>query len=403
MVFPSSYLLPFGVFTVFLATFKSLADKSNCLPFLISKLLLPLSMSDVKMLLSNLFFNCLNTSESSEINLPTEVLIHIWSFLDFNTCQRKCTRVSKEWLYKIRNSTRLSGEMMMRLEKQNVKDINNALSRWPKLKVLYLSDCDCNYRSCNCNGSQLCKLVSYWQKSKKFILTTDMLGINLTEHALLRKVVVQKSMPLVELGDWGKATKVWFDPKNWIPANLANVKNLIIYVDFLPKYFEMVQIGKLLMNVEELFITEKNSRVGVKLDSEFIVGLKRFILGFKNLAEVLIVLEVDITDFLDLLRSIASVKGVKFWLHVCIGHNHMEEKYVEGVFEEGFKIVENTFPIESTDVSICDSQYDFKIDKRYNNKPVLCETSDDKELTENDENSSVEEFEDYYENSNFVA
>ena len=181
--------------------------------------------------------------------------------------------------------------MMMRLEKQNVKDINDTLSWWPKLKVLYLSDCDCNYRSCNCNGSQLCKLVSYWQKSKKLILTTDMLGINLTENVLLRKVVVQKSMPLVELGDWGKATKVWFDPKNWIPANLANVKNLMIYVDFLPKYFEMVQIGQVLMNTEELYITEKNSLVGAKLDSEFIVGLKCFILGFKNLAEVLIVLE----------------------------------------------------------------------------------------------------------------
>ena len=76
----------------------------------------------------------------------------------------------------------------------------------------------------------------------------------------------------------------------------------------------MVQIGKCLMNVEELFITEKNSLVGVKLNSEFIVGLKSFILEFKNLAEVLIVLEVAITDFLDLLRSIASVKGVKFWL-----------------------------------------------------------------------------------------
>ena len=402
---PVTYLLPFGAFTVFLAIFKSFADKSICLPFLISKILLalPKSKSDIKMLLSNFFLNCFNTSESSGINLPTEVLIHIWSFLDFNTCQTICTRVSKEWLYKIRNSTRLSGEMKMTLEMQNVKDINDALSRWPKLKVLHLSDCDCNYRSCNCNDSRLCKLVSYWQKSKKFFLTTDMLGINLTEHALLRKVVVQKSMPLFELGDWGKATKVWFDPKNWIPANLANVKNLILYVDLLPKYSEIVQIGKLLMNVEELYITEKNSMVGVKLDSEFILGLKSFILRFKNLTEVLIVLGVNITDFLDLLQSIASVKGVKFSLYVCIGHNHMEENYVEGVFEEGFKIVENTFPIESTDVSICDSQYDFKIDKRYNNKPVLYETSDDEELTENDENSSVEEFEDYYENSNFVV
>ena len=142
----------------------------------------------------------------------------------------------------------------------------------------------------------------------------------------------------------------------------------------------MVQIGKCLMNVEELFITEKNSMVGAKFDSEFIVGLKSFILEFKNLAEVLIVLEVAITDFLDLLRSISSVKGVKFWLHVCIGHNHMEEKHVEGIFEEGFKIVEKTFPIESTDVGICDCLYSFRIAKKYYREPVLeNETSDEEE------------------------
>ena len=156
------------------------------------------------MFISKLFLKCFTSSKSFENSLPTEVWIHIWSFLDFETLQKICTLVSKKWLHEIRNSTRISGEMILTLSNQDVKDINDALSRWPKLKVLYLSDCDCNYRSCNCNGSQLCKLVSYWQKSKKFILTTDMLGINLTEHALLRKVVVQKSMPLVELGDWEK-------------------------------------------------------------------------------------------------------------------------------------------------------------------------------------------------------
>ena len=220
-----------------------------------------------------------------------------------------------------------------------------------------------------------------------------MLGINLTEHALLRKVVVQKSMPFVELGNWGKATQVWFDPKNWTPANLTNVRNLTIYVDFVPKNVEMVQIGQLLKNVEELYITEK-IRVfeDSYLDTEFILGLKSFILGFKKLTEVKIHVTVDISIFLDLLKSIASIKGIKFWLAVRIDHENLEEKYVEGVFEEGFKIVEKTFSIELTDVMICDCQYRFKIDKKYNKEPELYEneTSDDEELTEDDEDSSVE-------------
>ena len=329
---------------------------------------------------------CFNSSESSEINLPTEVWIHIWSFLDFETCQEICTRVSKEWLYKIRNSTRLSGEIILKINNQNVEEINAFLSRWPKLKVLHFHDF-------YYNSSLVNKLV-HWEKLKKFTLTTEMFGINLTEHALLRKIVVPRSMSLLELGDWGLATKVWFDPRNWTPANLANVKNLIVYVDFFPKNIDMVQIGKVLMNVEELIITEKRGITdGFKLDSGFILGLKTFILGFKKLSEVLMhLISVDITDILDLLQSIASVKGIKCRLEVCMGHDHLEKKYVEGVFEEGFKIVEKSFPIELTYVRVCDSQYDFKIDKKYNEEPMLCEYeySDNEELTEDDGNFSVE-------------
>ena len=276
--------------------------------------------------------------------------------------------------------------MILKLNKQNVEDINDALSRWPKLKVLHLYD-----------------YTSVWLK--EFYLTTEIFGINLTEHELLRKIVVSESMPLPELGDWGKATKVWFDPNNWHPANLSNVKNLTIYVDFFPKNVEMVQIGNVLMNVEELFITEKRGlRDGKTFASEFILGLQNFILGFKKLTTVLIHVSVNITDFLDFLQSVASVKSSIVWLRVCTVHDHLEEKYVGGVFEEGFKIVEKTFALESTDVGIYDSRYNFRIDKDFYYEPTLeNEASDDEELTENDENSSVENFEDFDERSNLTT
>ena len=338
------------------------------------------------MLPSKTIYKCFNSSESSGINLPTEVWIHIWSFLDFNDCQEMCTLVSKEWFNRIRNSTRLSGEIIFKVDKQNIKDINDALSRWPKLKVLHLLDC-------SPDSSRLSKLVSHWEKLKEFTLPTEILGIN--QNALLRKIVVPESMPLAELGDWGEATKVWFDPKNWTPPDLSNVKNLTIYADFFPKDVEMVQIGNVLMNVEELLITEKRGlRDGIKFDSKFIFGLQNLILGFKKLTTVLIHASVHITDFLDLLLSVASVKGSIVWLRMCTVHDDLEEKYVGGVFEEGFKIVEKTFAFESTDVSIYDSRYNFRIDKNFYYEPTLeNETSDDEEMTENDENSSVEEFE----------
>jgi hypothetical protein len=242
-----------------------------------------------------------------------------------------------------------------------------------------------------------------------------MLGINLTENALLEKIIVPKSVPVSELGGWGKATKVWFDPKNWTPAHLRNVIDLEMNVDCVPRNFEMVQMGQCLINVEDLYICTKNGMAGNKIDSELIVSLLNFILGLRNLNTLLVEVEVDITDFLDFLHSIANIKDVKFSLNVCIVHDDMEEKYVEGVFEEAFKIVDETFPIESADVGISDIQYDFKIDKKYNREPELHEdslfhlsdsdeSSDDEESTD-DENSSVEEFEEpnNYENSNNVT
>ena len=357
-------------------------------------------------------------SESVNISLPTEVWIHVWSFVEFDIRQQKCTLVSKGWFNEIRNSARLSREMILRLENRSAEDINNVLSRWPKLKVLHLSDCKCRWQypswnKCNCGyGSGVSEVMSLWKKSKELPVTIETLGINLTKHGLLRKIVVTKSMPLAELGDWGKATKVWFDPKNWNLPHLRNVIELLVYVDCIPKSFEMVQMGQGLINVEDLYISAKNGMDGNKIDSELIMSLRNFILGLKKLKIVSIEVEVDITDFLEFLHSIANIKDVKFWLNVCIVHDDMEEKYVEGVFEEAFKIVDKTFPIESTDVGIGDIQYDFKIDKKYNQEPELHEdsefhlsdsdeSSDDEESTENDESSSVEEFEDTnnYENS----
>ena len=88
-----------------------------------------------------------------------------------------------------------------------------------------------------------------------------------------------------------------------------------------------------------------------------------------------------------------------------IVHDQIEKEYVEGVFKEALKIVENSFSNESTSLAIVDFQYDFKLSKKFNEEPKLYGyvDSDNAELTEKEEISSVEKFEDHYKNYNFVT
>ena len=85
-------------------------------------------------------------------------------------------------------------------------------------------------------------------------------------------------------------------------------------MDYVPKNVKMMHIGKALINVEELHITGKKGMFDVEFDSEFISRLRNFLLGFKKLKEVLIVVPVDITDFLDFLQAIANLKDVELSL-----------------------------------------------------------------------------------------
>ena len=76
-----------------------------------------------------------------EIILPEEVWILIWSFLDFETVQKICTRVSNSWMEMIRKS-KLSWEMKLRqspYEMLEVEDFNSILCHWENLRELHFS------------------------------------------------------------------------------------------------------------------------------------------------------------------------------------------------------------------------------------------------------------------------
>ena len=94
----------------------------------------------------------LSSSEVKEFILPEEIWIKIWSYLDFKTLQRRCTRVSKSWLEMIRSS-KLSWEMKLRTTSfkrflksdftlaspLQVKDFEAMLLHWKALRVVQFS------------------------------------------------------------------------------------------------------------------------------------------------------------------------------------------------------------------------------------------------------------------------
>ena len=234
----------------------------------------------------------ISTVNPNEFNLPEEVWRHVWSFLNFNHCQKICTLVSKTWFNQIRNSSVLSGEMrivrsdnetqkfeefqkfmksgqieknlIFAMKKFEFEDNAEAvLSRWPSLKVLYVS-----------NEKEVEKFGSF------------------PKHKLLEKIVIldkispQNKLLSKKLGSWGTVTKSWFNPKPPLnsapgyslksnkqthPAALENVLSLHISPDSIPSNFE--KIAELMKNVESLSFSSGSDEDESRIRSDFSIKL----------------------------------------------------------------------------------------------------------------------------------
>ena len=316
-----------------------------------------------------------------------EVCIHIWSFLDFDTIQRKCTLVSRAWMEEIRNSPSLSREMKLRIEDQSIEEINDVLNHWKMLQVLHVT--------------------------KEEAITQS--GINLNELKLLRKIIVpKKKLVFEELGVWGKASKVWIDPKNLLaPAKLENIFSLHLKIDKVPENIEIEKIGEALPNVEKLSISGDGFNLGLISIFEKLKYLKlitdqiprdfemekigqalpnveelfvycqegknfnlELILGFKSLKTLKIDIDdMDMNDFLYTLRSLENVKTLNLFVFIGIrkrpygvqmSDKEYDEKYnfVQEVFQEAIKIIDENFPRNSTEFRIDDyGPFEFVIRK----------------------------------------
>ena len=275
-------------------------------------------------------------TEIEEIILPEEVLIQIWSYLDFKTVQRSCTRVSKSWLEMIRSS-KLSWKMKLRstfyypdvfsasTDMLGLKDFNDMLLHWNSLRLLQFSS---------------------EQDFAKFHMC-------LNSHKSLEKIVIPNGPALytkVSNSDhtWGWVTEYWIDPSALctVPSHLLTradtIKNVIklkIDLKSLPKDLAMIQKDCDLTNLETLEINK--NIIG---PYENLAPKTDLLFRFNNLKKLDICLEIDIVYLLDLLRFLGNTKNLKIVANLDV-RSGIDDEEAEDIFIEAFKIVEEKFPL----------------------------------------------------------
>ena len=260
-------------------------------------------------------------------SLPKEMLIEIWSHLDFDT-QKICALVSNEWKKYIRGSTRLSSEIYLdkwNIFKLSVEDINAVLTSWPKLQTLHVSDVD---------------VISQH-------------GINLKAQESLEKIIVSPASPFVicslfKLKELMEGTpldktiavvQVWLDPRNIMsPMTIENL--LGIHFDLPPWQEERLamknEIDAYLERIRPMAI--ETLSINYWCREAFIAQAwqkdwyHEWILEFRNLKKLNIynvTLDGDIFYFFDVLKKIDGLKTIQFTR--CSMKNDFLKQFPPGV------------------------------------------------------------------------
>ena len=174
-------------------------------------------------------------------------------------------------------------------------------------------------------------------------------GIDLTEHKLLRKIIVSKAekiqiqargtLPLClkDLGDWGWATEIWFDPKQFFsPIKLENIVGLKLFVDETPENFPNDKSGRILTeNVEKLTCVDTSRFSGFHKDKELILSFKKLrILEFND----------DISSLLDTLDFIEKMQSQITTFFICLWNGHgWDKKKTLDVLKKAKKFMNEKF------------------------------------------------------------
>ena len=250
-------------------------------------------------------------SEIEDVIFPEEIWIFIWSYLDFKTLQKTCTRVSKSWLEMIRRS-KLSWEMKLRIaDMLEVEDFNAILSHWTDVREIHFSS---------------------EQDFAKFRLS-------LSHKKSLKKIVIPSQIAGTM---WGWVPKYWTDPKHLLTPTdeIKNVIELFIDVLGIPKElveFDMREDDCDLTNVETLEINENNDE---GLSSKNVVP---FLLRFKDLKKLVIQhLEIHIDYLLDIIRYLGNMKTQRISVDLWV-INELDEEETKDIFSKTLEIVKEKF------------------------------------------------------------
>ena len=319
------------------------------------------------------------STEVEEIILPEEVLIQIWTYLNFKTVQKTCTRVSKSWFEIIRNS-KLSWEMKLKhypgnpkpkskMDMLEVEDFNAMLFHWKNLRVLHFSS---------------------EPDFTKFRLS-------LNSHKSLEKIVIPSGpafstkgtlLPakywgqyLDGTGLWGWVTEYWIDPSQLLTptVTIKNVIKLKMDLRNLPEEFAMKQDDCDFTNLETLEIY----RNIIPPPYEDVVPNTELIFRFKNLKKLIFCVEFNVNYLLHVLRFLGNTKDVKLFvnLEVMSGYDKDEAK---AIFDEAVRIIDEKFPFPNARI------LDLKMSVgNSNSMDETVENSDSSD--ESDENSDTED------------
>jgi len=151
------------------------------------------------------------------VNLPKEMWITIWSYVDFKTLQKSCVLVSKFWLKDIRESVELSGKLFLKNDNLDEEFVKTILSNWKMLKVLHLS-----------KRMDHLDLASTHKILEKLVVPVENLFINeLKDHPVEAKKIFIN--PKLKTFLYLNKKVVILNPKNKsipVPINVENVIEL---------------------------------------------------------------------------------------------------------------------------------------------------------------------------------
>ena len=275
-----------------------------------------------------------SSTETKEVIFPEEIWIIIWSYLDFKTLQKTCTRVSKSWLEMIRSS-KLSWEMRLqhrfsffKLDLLEVKDFNDILDHWKNLRVIHF----------------------------KSELDFTRFQLSLKTHKSLKKIVIS-SGPILYNKECmhgcmnecplGNVTKFWIDPEHLLAPTdaIKNVITMEMDLDGFCEDFAMRQNDWDLTNLETLKISYRSYYKTATTKPELSFRFKK--LKKLEISNV----QIGIDELLDILNFLGNTKNVKISASLEV-KSDLNEEETKDIFNQALEIVKEQFPFP--DVRILD-------------------------------------------------